>query len=65
VSTYRDVARRGVIVFSPAGEEIDFLPLPEKPTNLAFGTGVERNILYITAGRSLYRVATNTGRASR
>jgi hypothetical protein len=26
---------------------------------------VERNILYITAGRSLYRVATNTGRASR
>jgi gluconolactonase len=64
VSTYRDSERRGVRVFSPSGEEIDFLPLPEKPTNLAFGTGAERNILYITAGRSLYRVATNTGRAS-
>ena len=65
VAAYRDDARRGVRVFSPQGEEVDFLPLPEKPTNVAFGTGAERNILYITAGKSLYRVATKRSRAVR
>ena len=63
VTTYRGDARRGIRVFSPDGKEIDFLPLPEKPTNVAFGTGAERNILYVTAGKSLYRVTTNSERA--
>ena len=65
VTAYRDDARRGIRVFSPQGREIDFLPLPEKPTNVAFGNGAERDILYITAGKSLYRVATNARRAVR
>ena len=59
MAAYRDDERRGVRVFSPDGQEIDFLPLPEKPTNLAFGRGAERRVLYITAGKSLYRVRTN------
>lgn len=65
VFAYRDEARRGVRVFSPGGREIDFLPLPEKPTNLAFGTGADSNVLYVVAGKSLYRVVTNSGRAVR
>lgn len=48
----------GVYVFAPDGTPIDFLPTPETPTNLVFG-GPERSTLYITAGRSLYRVETN------
>ena len=37
---------------APAG----FIPAPESPTNVEFG-GPDRKTLYITAGRSLYRVA--------
>jgi gluconolactonase len=65
VTAFRDNERCGVRVFSPQGQEIDFLPLPEKPTNVAFGRGAERNVLYVTAGTSLYRVATNTQGARR
>jgi gluconolactonase len=65
LAAYRDAGRRGIRVFSPAGEEIDFLPLAEKPTNIAFGRGLNSNILYITAGKSLYRVKTNTISAQR
>ncbi len=65
VTAFRDDSRRGIRVFSPQGEEIDFLPLPEKPTNVAFGRGSERDILYITAGKSLYRVPTNSQGLSR
>jgi gluconolactonase len=65
VTAFRSDARRGVRVFSPQGQEIDFMPLPEKPTNVAFGRGEARHILYITAGTSLYRVATNMQGARR
>jgi gluconolactonase len=65
VTAYRDDERRGVRVFSPRGEEIDFLPMPEKPTNVAFGRGAERSVLYVTAGKSLYRVVTNAQGARR
>ncbi len=57
---YRDDERRGVRAFTPRGEEVDFLPLPGKPTNVASGRGREAGVLYITAGRSLYRVPTRT-----
>ncbi|MGL5001806.1 MAG: SMP-30/gluconolactonase/LRE family protein [Casimicrobium sp.] len=65
VTTYRDDERRGIRVFSPQGREIDFLPMPEKPTNVAFGRGAEENVLYVTAGKSLYRVVSNTKGARR
>jgi gluconolactonase len=45
----------GVYVFTPAGKKIDFIPTPEVPTNCVFG-GKDRKMLYITAGRSLYRL---------
>lgn len=46
----------GVYVFSPAGEQLQFIPIPEDTlTNLAFG-GPDRKTLYITAGKTLFRV---------
>jgi len=45
----------GVSIFSPEGKKIGFIPTPETPTNCVFG-GKERKTLYITAGRSLYRI---------
>jgi gluconolactonase len=47
----------GVYVFSPAGDELAFIPVPEPPTNVEFG-GPDRKTLYVTAGKSLYRIAT-------
>lgn len=43
----------GVHVFSPAGELIGKIHLPEPASNLCFG-GQKRNRLFITAGQSLY-----------
>lgn len=48
----------GVSVFTPAGKRIGFVPTPEAPTNCVFG-GADRKMLYVTAGRSLYRVHLN------
>jgi gluconolactonase len=45
----------GVYVFSPEGKKLAFLAVPETPTNCVFG-GKDRKTLYITAGKSLYRV---------
>ncbi|HWE36913.1 MAG TPA: SMP-30/gluconolactonase/LRE family protein [Isosphaeraceae bacterium] len=47
----------GVSVFDPSGKRLAFIPVPEDPTNVEFG-GPDRKVLYITAGKSLYRVAT-------
>ncbi len=54
----RDENRKGIYVYSPDGTEIDYLPTPEKPANLAFGKGNYKNTLYIAAGKSLYSVNT-------
>ena len=40
---------------SPAGKKLDFIATPETPTNCVFG-GADRKMLYVTAGKSLYRV---------
>ena len=48
----------GVYVFSPEGKKLAFLPTPETPTNCCFG-GDDFKTLYVTAGKSLYRVTTN------
>ncbi len=48
----------GVHVFSPAGEEIDFYPVWEDTiTNVAFG-GPDMKTLYVTAGKTLFRMST-------
>ena len=47
----------GVRVFSPSGNLLGTIPVPEDPTNVEFG-GPERSTLYITSGRGLYRVET-------
>lgn len=49
----------GIHVFSPEGKKLSFLAVPETPTNCVFG-GKDRKMLYITAGKSLYRVPTTT-----
>jgi gluconolactonase len=48
----------GVYIFTPMGKRIGFIPTPETPTNCVFG-GVDRKMLYVTAGRSLYRIHLN------
>ena len=45
----------GVYVFNPEGKRMAFIPVPEVPTNCVFG-GKDKKMLYITAGRSLYRI---------
>src|SRR5262249_32746859 len=50
-------ASAGGHVFSPSGELLGVIPTPEPPTHVDFG-GPDRTTLYVTAGKSLYRVAT-------
>jgi gluconolactonase len=46
----------GIYVISPAGKLLGRIPVPEDLiTNLTFG-GADKKILYITAGKSLYRI---------
>jgi sugar lactone lactonase YvrE len=44
-------------VYSPEGELIDRIDVPERPINLVFG-GKDGRTLYILARTSLYSVAT-------
>jgi sugar lactone lactonase YvrE len=48
-------AQTAVEVFSPAGEKLAAIPVPERPANLAFGDADGKS-LYITARTSLYRL---------
>lgn len=57
-TAFRNPGRFGVLVLSPQGEELAFLPTPELPTNCCFGRGSEAHVLYVTAGKGLYRVST-------
>jgi gluconolactonase len=50
----------GVWFFSPDGKLLGKLAVPEVTTNLAFG-GPGRKTLYITAGKSLYRIPVKIG----
>ncbi|HUG89606.1 MAG TPA: SMP-30/gluconolactonase/LRE family protein [Planctomycetaceae bacterium] len=54
----RALSRPGIGVYSPAGGELAFIPT-ELPTNVGFGRGPESRTLYITAGKSLYRIRLN------
>jgi gluconolactonase len=51
-------ATAGVHVFSSKGEKLAFIPTPETPTNCVFA-GDDRKTLYVTAGKSLYRIKLN------
>jgi len=48
----------GVSIFKPDGSKVAFFPTPEDPSNCCFG-GKELRTLYVTAGKSLYRLETN------
>src|SRR4029079_555569 len=51
--------RTGVYVISPQGKLIKFIPIPEDLiTNNAFG-GPDMKTLYVTAGKTLYKVRTD------
>lgn len=49
----------GVHIFTPEGERIGQILLPETASNICFG-GPKRNRLFITASQSLYAVYVNT-----
>jgi gluconolactonase len=49
----------GVHVFSPEGQRIGLIRLPETASNLCFG-GPRRNRLFITASQSVYSLYVNT-----
>jgi gluconolactonase len=48
----------GVRIFSPAGEPIGHIHLPERCANVAFG-GVKRNRLFMAASQSVYALYVN------
>ncbi len=45
-------------MYSPEGKELAWIKT-ETPTNVGFGRGDDANLLYITAGKSLYRIRIN------
>lgn len=45
----------GVWVITPEGEHLGTIPVPEVPANCTFGSA-ERDVLYITARTSVYRI---------
>lgn len=47
----------GVTIFTPEGKKVGFIATPEDPSNCCFG-GKDLSVLYITAGKSLYRIQT-------
>lgn len=52
----RKEERHGIVVFSPAGRELAYIPTEQLPTNCTFGKGPEARVLYVTAGQGLYRI---------
>ena len=57
VAAAGDGSQAGVVVYSKEGQTVGFIPTPETPTNVEFG-GEDGSTLYVTAGKSLYRVET-------
>jgi gluconolactonase len=54
----------GVHIFTPGGERIGMIRLPEACSNVCFG-GLKRNRLFMTASRSVYSVYVETRGAHR
>ncbi len=56
----RDTTHPGIGIYSPKGKQLDFIET-ELPTNVGFGRGDDANLLYITAGKSLFRIRLEHG----
>ena len=64
--TARSPKRPGVMVIDPTGKEVAFIPTGEPnqpatdakgiPSNVTFGIGPEKNVLYVTIDVSVYRI---------
>lgn len=50
--------KAGIYIFTPAGELLGLIPMPEIPGNCTFG-GPDLRTLYIAASTSLYRIRLN------
>jgi gluconolactonase len=49
--------RPGIQALSPDGKEIAYISTgKELPTNVGFGRGADSNLLYLTSGKSLYKI---------
>jgi gluconolactonase len=65
----RRPSRPGILVLDPAGKEVGFIKTGEpqrgarepsgNPSNVDFGIGYDKNVLYITVDQSLYRIRLN------
>jgi gluconolactonase len=55
VATAGRAKTAGVYLFTPEGKKVGVVPTPEDPTNCCFA-GPGSKTLYVTAGKSLYRV---------
>ncbi len=70
--TCRSLAKPGVMVIDPSGKELAFLPTGPKdqsgefedwkgiPSNVEFGIGDDKSVLYVTIDKSLFRVRVKT-----
>jgi gluconolactonase len=63
--TARSAKRPGVLVIDPTGKEVGFIPTGPapsggRPSNVTFGAGDEKNVLYVTVDTSLYRIRLKT-----
>lgn len=65
----RTPSRPGILILEPSGREVGFIRTgePQKgtrepkgnPSNCDFGIGDEKNVLYVTVDKSLYRIPLN------
>lgn len=52
----RDESNPGIYIYDKKANQIDKILLPEVPSNVTFGKGIDKNYLFITAGGSLYKI---------
>jgi gluconolactonase len=53
----RSENRPGIVVYNAEGKELAYISTgKELPTNVGFGRGDESNVLYVTSGKSLYKI---------
>lgn len=55
-SSVASTQQPSVCAYSPTGQELGCIAVPEVPSNVTFGRGADANLLYITARTGLYRV---------
>jgi gluconolactonase len=49
--------RPGVSIYTADGQELAYISTSEElPTNVGFGRGEDSKVLYLTSGKSLYRI---------